>query len=717
MRLDDVRKDEAEGARHLTSRALVPFRPPNRAADDDDDDDAGRHCAASGEMGSNLEYLISTLHAAPTLSCWPASVGGSRHQGSVGASRGAKPMLVSDLEAKAAKCVDKEAGWPDRVQAYRGIIAALTSAFPSFHPVFDALHTCHTDIYHSWQSSMGASAEALNRRLAEVAREHEVYFEAALLQALADVKREQSVSESLKKELQSLKTARDGELHALKLDIVDTLRKGVPEEHEVQGLRKLVTGLSTMNTELRERVKEQDEELNRLRAATDGTYVLPLRPLNQMVTQEFMAASRRELDRCRLSTERALLHAANESRSMMQSKVRSLELEMERTKEEADKVRATVADYEAQLHSLRFGDLILPPAVLKSLPAQRSATSGQCDCWPAEPTFDDPSFGRSSSIIRDLDASRSMSSSTVLLATAQQHPANIRCYTPRPRIPLMLQSRLGIDTRQRTFDIVPQLCEAALNYYDELQATKQRLRSLELGLTRCGLDVGDVTGRPPGHNVPSLSVPGLLGSDDSGGNDTDTIKPVPQALWPAVPHFLRTAVSSHIPNERWTAYHAAAICHAFFVQLRELLVDLSLYRDNKMLPSSAKMPPLGERGSASMLTLDASSDEVSATVNAIYAKTGTVSSATPAATPAQANLQPIGQVAPAAVAGVPWGYAVSSFIRRRMAHAAAAGSLGAPLCLISKYRPGLPSGPVSPTRAAVSPPFRSSPFSLSVFER
>jgi hypothetical protein len=335
-----------------------------------------------------------------------------------------------------------------------------------------------------------------------------------------------------------------------------------------------------------------------LSASPDAPYI-PARHLTEQVTGEFVQAGKAELQRCRLSTQKALIDSAMESRSTLKAqldRVRYDGAEMREKLAVADRellaMKRSVHEERYQANTLpreMFAALChdrevagLPPLAANELaPLDLSVVAALASASAAADLSGVQSLPRSAadsrrqsrvSIGGPIDSRRQSrpsigggGDSAAAMSPAEGRAAN--CYTPRARLPFELQTKFGISLVGRSRAIVEEVCAVALQKHQDVSDLQFRLRSYTAATEWMDAEMF-----------------GAIASEDDSSVFLPTL---PESEWATAQHFLRTTVQPHVPNERWTGPQTARRVLDFFCRYDALRDAATGWHDAKMFAPKA----------------------------------------------------------------------------------------------------------------------------------
>lgn len=301
--------------------------------------------------------------------------------------------------------------------------------------------------------------------------------------------------------------------------------------------------------------------------------------IREQVSLEFLEASKRELEQCRLSTQQVLISSASESQSSYKLLVSSITAENQRLKSELQQQREINLQLEHYIHEKRFRqqaieDAERDEALMAAIPAADREAKRRAiwnrDGSPAKraPAFSLPLAGLTPKINPIDDVPRSQ-------------------LTPRPAFPFEVQPKLGVDLKQPTGRIVSELAAVAVNLKNQLEEAQVRVRRL----AAC-------VGWMDEWTVNSLAEK----------DDILFLPTAPNGEWDNCHHFLRTNVHPHVINLKWPPAFTSYLISRFFDSYERVAEQARWERDSKMLAPRVYQPY--ERSLYALTKLDATQDEV-----------------------------------------------------------------------------------------------------------
>lgn len=325
--------------------------------------------------------------------------------------------------------------------------------------------------------------------------------------------------------------------------------------------------------------KDRDEEEDDAASlnATANSAGLPL---------EFMMASKREMEQCRLSTQGLLVSCASETQSSYKLLVSSLQSENERLKAEVSKLKTTNLALEHYIHEKRFRkqekeNELSDDALIGNGRRELNADERRKLLWTRDGA---PANGRKTTVPK-LGLSPAVA---VSLTPAPSETDTVSGFlTPRPVLPFEVQPVLGVDLKHSTARMVEELAAVGIHLKRQNEELHVRVRRL----STCVSWMDDMT----------LNV--LADRDDSAFHPTASV-----AEWDNCYHFLRTHVHPYVPNMKWTSTFVSGFLYHFFENFYAIRDRARWERDNKMLAPRQFLP--SERRFNALLRLDATTDEL-----------------------------------------------------------------------------------------------------------
>lgn len=304
--------------------------------------------------------------------------------------------------------------------------------------------------------------------------------------------------------------------------------------------------------------------------------------LKDQVSIDFIQASKRELEQCRLSTQRVLVSCAADAQSSYKLLVSSLQAENAALKQEVSQLQQSKAALEHMVHEKRFARLELinlkrDEAALEAITHTNDPVEKRRALWnrdgstagkPPHPSLPPVALSQVAHSAPPADVPRDE-------------------LTPRPLYPFEVQPTLGVDLRQSSARIASELSSVAMNLKKMNEELHVRVRRLASCVTW----------------MDEYTVNKITANDDDA-----FLRVAPSSEWDHCHHFLRSPIQPHVVNLQWTAQLTSFVVFRFFDQFEAARVTARFERDMKMLSPRVFQPY--ERKFQSLVRLDASIEDV-----------------------------------------------------------------------------------------------------------
>ncbi|CAD2218356.1 hypothetical protein, conserved [Angomonas deanei] len=464
------------------------------------------------------------------------------------ARREAAASKKDRLEALSARLVQNTARHlpeAQRSSATRKAIDEIVQCYPTLKDPLLHISRYIKETESTLQTVYVRQAEDLSQKEKEMYDKFESFFEGKFLEVLREKKRSDDMVQTLREEILQLRKGRDVDLTEAKEDLVRRLNECEQREEEFRTFRQLIAAVFKTNQELTDRVDLLEENLKKHR--------LPVPP----ASQDLYVYSKK----------------GNQTEVVDEDDIKHITSQV------------PVEFVAASKEEMALSRLTLQRELLQSAFDDRTAYRMQVNGLKSENAQLQFKVTNLQNTIIDLN--RYIHDKRFLSSDECDESTGPR--TPRPRdVPFSIQTELGIDLRSSTSDIVAQLAAAATNMKHQLNSALLRLRQAS--------------------TVAEWMEEETMLELDEEYNYTGILPTYPAHLWPTIPHFLRTLITTDIPNNKWSASDTGAILLDFFKKYNFLREESRFMRDGKMVaPRTYQQYEYRER---SLVRLDATKEDV-----------------------------------------------------------------------------------------------------------
>ena len=559
-----------------------------------------------------------TMALAPGLANDPHSEGGAHlHQGAMSKLRGTlvtKEQQVRRLESHIALHCSSNKPLESHVDGYCKVLDEIADWHPALINIFGTVKHYMKELVESIGKSRAEHEITLNAAVKAAVEAREKFFEDRFVEVLKKKRALEKHVAELQRKNDQLCRSRDEELMKAKQEVVEAIRRADSESEGAKSLRGLINTIFTVSNELKDRVLllENIIEENKLPippasreviqitgskaeiANEDSTGTTKLlsehdaahnkRRLQQQAGIEFVDASRRELEQCRLHTQSALVYCASETQSSYKIMVSSLTQENATLKLQVKELTDKMSVIQRDVYGLRFGDVALWQDRGKHKDAREESVR-------TPNTNQTSPQGMMLENFSELQYTARSAPRVPLEENDGDSVMNDRSLlTPRPKIPFDAQATLGIDLFRPTADIANQLLCVANNLKAQLGEMMVKYRRFSAAAAWMEQRTLNFIAESTIKDEPAL------------------LSTVPSANWDTVHHFLRTDVHPTVLNMSWSCQLTAMVVMRFFESFEEMSFVARRERDQKMI--APRVFQQYERRQHPMAFLDATSDDL-----------------------------------------------------------------------------------------------------------
>lgn len=409
---------------------------------------------------------------------------------------------------------------PQRSTNFRKALGDMGAINPPLAPLLTLVSRYLRETAEALQTVQASHKEELIKHEKQLFKKFDSFFEEKIYGIMKSKKLVEDQAKQLEKEVLDLRKGRDGDLMAVKSELMVKINECEKREDEFRTFRQLISSVFQNNERLTNRIDDLEDILRRHRidfppppptfADARSSHTNPahtsshhdgVRPIASQVSAAFIKASAEEMSAARLTLQKELLNCAFDERTAYRLEVSKLKADNCELRMQLDTMEATITELNRYIHEKRY--------------------------------LDTDDFG--------------------------QAPL-----TPRPRnVAFNIQTELGIDLKKHTEEIMAEMGAAAISLKHQLNSALLRLRQMT--------------------SVSEWMQEDTLVQLDEQLGGKGVLPTYPVSLWPHVPHFLRTHVYPDVPNLRWKEADTAAIVLDFFRSFKELRRSAMRVRDRKML--------------------------------------------------------------------------------------------------------------------------------------
>ncbi|GET88513.1 hypothetical protein, conserved [Leishmania tarentolae] len=494
-----------------------------------------------------------------------------------GATAAVRVERLRELEDFLQKRGGRGTSMEARHKVIQKVVSLLPAVYPLLTKVAESIQRYMEDVAASLHHAATERAEALQVQEKELYKKFETFFEGKIRELLLAKKQAEAEAQAEHAAAFALRQERDVELMAVKEQLIQRMNTCEKTEDEFRDFRHLISSVFNTNQQLSLRIEQLEEVLARHR--------IELPPAS-----EEMMAFQTSLEGQPSFTP----HASNaDGDGDEDSSTSGCGVRGGRNKSYQLPVQFMAAAKQELVNSR----LTLQEELLHSAFDDHSAYRMRITGLKQENLDLNFTVSELEAQVRDL---YSYIHEKRFVRHVDEQGSEIEIMTPRPHgVSLALQTELGIDLRHSTADILSELSTLSINMKHQLNSAL--LRARQLHTLSAWLDEGNAAAASAG------GVGGMLHRI----SEATAIPVFPVAVWPSIPHFLRTSITPDVPNYFWTEAQVACVLHNFFKNYRAIRCRARFVRDSKML--APRVYQLFEHREVLLARLDASKEDVAAT--------------------------------------------------------------------------------------------------------